>query len=158
MSSGFLVFALALGCTNKDGGGDGVERIDGVTVEANENNAMSAWVVLTPDVDLEGVTVVYGAQDDFDFRTPERTIAAGTETRILVLGLEHDTDNQLRLEATKPDGTAVARMLLKTGCESSAPTTDPLMVALPGGVSTHSSCARDGAAVATNTRQTRAIT
>ena len=106
MSSGFLVFALALGCTDRDDGGAG--RIAGVTVEANEHNPMSAWVVFTPDVDLAGVTVVYGARDDFDFRTPERTITAGTETRILVLGLEHDTDNTLRVEATKSDGTAVA--------------------------------------------------
>jgi hypothetical protein len=107
MSSGFLVFALVLGCTNKDSGGEVVEHIDGVTVEANENNAMSAWVVLTPDEDLEHVSVVYGAYDDFDFRTPEQSIAAGTEARILVLGLEHDTDNQLRLEAKTSDGTSV---------------------------------------------------
>jgi hypothetical protein len=109
MSSGFLSFAFALGCTNKDDPAEEVERIDGVAVEENENNPMSAWVVLTPTEDLEGVTVAYGAGDDFDFHTPEQTIAAGVETRILVLGLEHDTDNKLRLEATKAaDGAPVA--------------------------------------------------
>ena len=41
MSSGFLVFALTVGCTNKDSGGEAVEHLDGVAVEANENNAMS---------------------------------------------------------------------------------------------------------------------
>jgi hypothetical protein len=106
MSSGFLAFALALGCTNNDEGSDGAVHIDGVTVEPNDNNAMSAWVVVTPDQDLEAASVVYGAGTDFDFRTPEQSIPGGTETRILVLGLEHDVENTLRLEATTSDGNS----------------------------------------------------
>ncbi len=110
MSSGIFPLVLALGCTSnkdKDPGSD-VERIEGVTVEQNENNPMSAWVTITPAEDLEEVTVVYGAGDDFDFETPPQSITAGAETRILVLGLENDTDNRFRLEAVKADGTAVA--------------------------------------------------
>jgi hypothetical protein len=109
MSYGMVALALVLGCTDKkdNNPSESTETLDGVTVEANPNNPMSAFVVLTPSESLEDVTVVYGAGEDFDFETPHQSIEAGVETRILVLGLEHDTDCRFRLEGTKADGTPV---------------------------------------------------
>ncbi len=103
--------SAATGGIASGGGGSGLLAIEGLTVEANPNNVLSAYVIWTTDQPAD--SVVQFGKDAYQWEVSDPSPV--TDHRVLIIGMQAESSYQINAQSSAAGETANATTTHATG-------------------------------------------